>query len=788
MQVRLFPTCLPDLKWSEFNAAGFDGPACGVVYRDGTSPAICGVPLGGVDTGCLDLETSGLLGYNTIFNSHVPRGGPLNTPPLGLAVDGQTYVLTTGRTKEYESIMTADDPGEPVRGRLSQPGVDLAREIHYWGHFPVADLEYELDSPVSVGVRAWSPFIPGDVEDSMIPGIVFEVHLRNTSPALKQCTMAISFAGPSDEEAGTDQPFRRQVQGDFTGVITGTSDASFALGAIGEGRIRWGGGLGIDGGAWAAIGDSLPAISGVEGKDFGSSVAVDLDLKPDEERTVRFVLAWHSPNWRGGGHPASTETNSFKHMYATRWPDALSAAQRLARGHESLLRRVLAWQQVLYAEQSLPVWLRQSLVNILHLITEDGMWAARQSPELEWTRPEDGLFGMNESPRGCPQIECLPCSWYGSFPLVYFFPQLALSTLRGYKEYQDDEGCPPWIFGGITMNTPPCEMTMTSRGYQVTQNAANYTDMLSRYWLRTGDDNFLREFYPSVKKAMIFTMGMNTGPHGIISFPDHRISVPHEDFPQSVPAWETEGFEWMEWHGMATHIGGIHLAQVRMVESMARAVGDQEFAGQCQQLFAQGSKSLEEKLWAGRYYINFWDPEHDKKMDAIFAYQLDGQWMTDLHGLPSVFREDRINTTLETIKESPVRHSTYGAINFCNPDGTPMEPGQEFIHNDQVATDFFTPEAMILGMTYMYQGQREYGLEFVQSLMAAVELLQRRTWDQPNIIDGMTGRARFGNDYYQNLVLWALPAALERQDLSGPCQPGGLVDRVIRAGSRATDL
>ena len=96
--------------------------------------------------------------------------------------------------------------------------------------------------------------------------------------------------------------------------------------------------------------------------------------------------------------------------------------QRLRGGgraqHAGILGRILAWQQVVYAEQALPVWLRESLVNNLHLIAEDGLWAQARPPIGEWCRPEDGLFGMNECPRGCPQIECIPCSFYGNMPLA----------------------------------------------------------------------------------------------------------------------------------------------------------------------------------------------------------------------------------------------------------------------------------------------------------------------------------------------------------------------------------
>ena len=781
----LFERDVPELEWAQFRARGFERQVCGTVYRDRTSPAVCGVPLGGIDTGCIDLETSGLWGYSCIFDSHVPRSGPLNSPILGLSVDGRTWVLTTGRTKEYEADTSAVDRPEPDYAALAIEGCQLARDILYWGHFPVADLEYELDGPVEVAVRAWSPFLPGHVGDSLTPGIVFEVHLHNATDRAVQIALACSIDGPTEVEGGALERLAPVESEHLAGLTARGAGADYTLGAIqdGEHTPRSGGALGSDGTAWSRIATELPASATPGSATWGASVVADRQLESGAHAVLRFVFAWRTPHWRAGGNPGATDTTAFSHMYAARWPSSLAAAQHLAGHHDELLARILAWQSVIYTEDDLPVWLRQSLVNILHLITEDGMWATHDSPGLEWTKPEDGLFGMNECPRGCPQIECSPCTWYGSIPLVYFFPELALSTLRNNIEYQDEEGCPTWIFGGVTMDTAACEMTEPSRGYQVPQNVSNYVDMVHRYWLRTGDPDFLREFYPSIKRTMLFTAGMNTGPDGIVSFPDHRVSVPHEDHPLAVPVWETVAFEWMEWRGLAALLAGMRLAQLRMVEQMARLADDPEFAEQCSAWFAEGSRALEEKLWAGHYYLNFIDPATGHKMDAIFAYQLDGQWMTDSHGLAPAFREDRIGTVLQTLAASSIGHSKYGAVNFCNPDGTPMEPGQEFIHNNQMATDYFTPESVILGATYLYRGDRDTGLSLVQKTIEAVEHIERRTWDQPNIINGMNGRARFGSDYCQNLILWCLPAAIAGQDLGGPCRPGGLVDRVSRAVS-----
>jgi hypothetical protein len=47
----------------------------------------------------------------------------------------------------------------------------------------------------------------------------------------------------------------------------------------------------------------------------------------------------------------------------------------------------------------------------------------------------------------------------------------------------------------------------------------------------------------------------------------------------------------------------------------------------------------------------------------------------------------------------------------------------------------------------------------------------------------MTERT-FGNDYYQDMMLWPLPAALEDRDVATPVKPGGLLYRVIAAARK----
>jgi uncharacterized protein (DUF608 family) len=775
---RLFPTDLPGKEWVGFRAEGFAKPVCGVVYRLGDT-VTNGMALGGVDTGCIDLETSGLLGYCTIFNTHVPRRGPVNLPILGMSIGDKAWVFcdptrTEKGAGEYQRAGDAPPPS------LRLDGVTAPRQIHYWGHYPVVDIEFETDAPVGVGMRAWAPFLPGDVVDSMIPAIVFEVHLRNGSGSAHRGAIGFSFPGPTAQEAGAERFERRAITGRFTGTMITGDLASYALGAIGEAAVRTGGALDADGAAWASIATALPATVNSQP---GSSAAVDFSLAPGEAKVVRFALTWCAPTWNGVGYNGATsvpdgysgEPRTFTHMYAKHYPSAEKTAQLVARRHATLLRRILAWQQVVYTADALPLWLRDSLINVLYMITEDGYWAQAKAPVPDWVREEDGLFGMNECPRGCPQIECIPCSFYGSLPIAYFFPELELSTLRGYKGYQFEDGAPTWIFGGCTSRTPYIDFAYPTRGYQFASNGISLASLVDQFLMchDSPDTALLREFYPMVKRNMIYTANLRTTPQYTIG--ERLISMPDDNV----------GTEWFEapepgWCGMTAHIGGLHLAQLRVAERMAQEMGDREFAGQCADWIAAAQEAMEKRLWAGSYYLNYLEPETGRKSDFVFGYQLDGEWVTDHHGLPGTAPKGRVNTALDTITRCNVAVTKYGAVNYANPDGTPAEVKGYGTYS------YFPPEALMLAMTYMYNGRRDFGIELARKVWRNLICLQGYTWDMPNIMrgDADTGERTFGNDYYQDMMLWSLPAAMAGEDLSAPVKPGGLVNRVLRAAAR----
>ena len=785
---RLFPANLIHADWQEFAAQGFGKPVTGIIYRGYPRPT-CGMPLGGVGTGCLDIESNGMLGYNTIFNELVNPRRLLNLPFLGLSVGGKTWVLVTNKNaKEYtprhnESIVSFPSTDYTPRfSQVSLEGVRLADSIDYWGHYPMLDMEFKTAAPVEVGLRTWNPFIPGDSVTSMTPGIVFEFSLRNTSSKKQKGTLAFSF--PGFGTANPDTPIdRSKLNKKLKGIrikspATGDPwEIGYVLAAINR-QVRRGGPLNADGKLWSNINKQLPQAGGSE---TGASIAHDFNLDSGESKLVKIVLTWSAPYWNAKGAASQPGGKIFTHMYAKHYPDAESTAQFLLQNNVKLRKKVIAWQEVVYQDKALPGWLADSLINNLHLITECAIWGQAKPPVPDWASEKLGLFGLNECPRGCPQIECIPCSFYGNLPVVYFFPECALSTLYGYKNYQFEDGRPPWIFGGVTADLPenkqPYDISSPDKGYQTVLNGACYVVMADRYWRRSGDDGFLEEFWDSLKRCNDFSMSLRPkyGDSQVMAMPE-----PGEEKEHGLG--DTEWFEAPEpgWKGYVTHAGAVRMAQVNIMRRMAEKMGDGDYVAKCDRWFAAGADVLENKLWTGKYYLNFYEPETNLKSDLVFGYQLDGEWIADWHGVRSVFPKERVRQTLDTLKKYNCQLSQSGAVNYASPDGKAVKIG------GYGTFSYFPPELMMLAMNYMYEDQKEFGIHLLRKWFDNCSTKWGYTWDGVNTTRGDmdTGQRAFGADYYQNMMLWGVPAAITGTDLSGPSSKGGLVERMIAQGKK----
>jgi uncharacterized protein (DUF608 family) len=178
-QAELFDRDTPTRQWTEFKADGFRDRVPGIIFTD--RDEICaGMPLGGLGTGCLDVETTGVLGFSSVFLPSVKveptpyqtlRNAQLLTPFLAISTEGTTWVLAAQKLIDGGTFRGCVDPVDPgnytqnetymAHWRVKVPkteGVRAVKSIRYWGHYPIVDIDYQTDAPVQVSLRAWTPF------------------------------------------------------------------------------------------------------------------------------------------------------------------------------------------------------------------------------------------------------------------------------------------------------------------------------------------------------------------------------------------------------------------------------------------------------------------------------------------------------------------------------------------------------------------------------------------------------------------------------------------------------
>ena len=372
-------------------------------------------------------------------------------------------------------------------------------------------------------------------------------------------------------------------------------------------------------------------------------------------------------------------------------------------------------------------------------------------PGDRWYAPL-GIFALTESPRTTPHI-CNPSDWYGTLPIVFFFPELMHSLLRLYVHFQLRTGEVPLGVGhGADLFHPSYHM------FQV-MNSCVHIHLIDRLWQRDRNQAVLEEFYPSAVQALEFLRSCDRDGDGLPEL--DADPVPNQFYG----AWP--------WYGVAVHVSGFWLSALRMMERMAESAHDTATLERCRTWRSKAQASLEEKLWSDTHYLVFHDPMTGSKSRTVLANQLAGQWSTHLHGLPGAFPSERVGKTLAKIEASCIPATAHGALNSTRPDGSADHTAPP--HSDGI----FTGECLCLAATLAYEHQ-SIGLEIAGRLMSTIVLQDGAGWEMPNILDKQ-GRVLHGNDFYQMMILWALPLALDGESIAKTCATGGFVDRILAA-------
>ncbi len=475
-------------------------------------------------------------------------------------------------------------------------------------------------------------------------------------------------------------------------------------------------------------------------------------------RRLRFALAWYAPSWR------DSSSEPHYNRYSQRFREAGEVAEFGLRNQDVLLRRVHAWQAEIY-RSDLPDWLRDALVQSFYSLPKNSVWIARSRKDEWWGK--NGWVTHSESHTGCPIVETMVCRIHGHFPLLFFFPELEASTLDAFRHFQIADGEIPFCFGTPTSMRDPryhCQHPL---------NSGQYAQMVHQLYLRTRDRAQLLHFYDSAKRAIRYQYSLDDDNCGLVH------DQPHTRPGQAWPA--NQFYDVWPWQGTSSYVAGTWLATLAAGKSLAEAAGDADFTRECTDRLARAQRVFEEKLWNGSYYRLWNDAAAGKVSEVVLANQLMAQWLLRIAGLPDVLPPDRIASALDTVERLNMRATSYGLINGVTPEGKPFDT--KLNPSGDHARNIFVGENLCAAMTFVYHGRRDAGLEVAHRLYEALAVKTRSPWNQRCLLNGETGLPQWGEDYYSNLVMWALPMALAGESI-GSFTNKGLAQRMLSAAAK----
>ncbi|MEE0946541.1 MAG: GH116 family glycosyl-hydrolase [Acutalibacteraceae bacterium] len=614
-------------------------------------------PLGGLGSGCIGLQGNGVLREFEIFNK-----------PNKKSYNGFTHFAIKAKTKN--GVITKILNGDKLTefSNINGMGVDqptMAGFPHFKNHtfkgeFPIAEIYFSDESfPADITLRAFNPFIPLDEDNSSIPAAFFEIDIKNKTSEDIEFTTAFTSQNPFFKGSNTSTvkdgyrllTFNKEnvdnSENFEPGDLTIACDEEDSLvqtywfrGAWQDKLVTYWNNFNNEN----DVQDRIYSEPNSAERDHGTLCAKRTILA-NETKTVRFIFSWNIPvNHNFNNFEPKKDGNliSFKNYYAVLWENSQASAVYSLSNWNKLKEKTVAFKNALHS-QTLDETVIDAISSTLSVL---------KSPTV--LRFEDGSFHGWEgaySNRGSCEGTCQHVYNY-AYALCFLFPNLergirhnefvyatedsGLSHFRMYLPLGINKGWPPFACLDGTMG-------MVIKSY--------------REWKISGDDNWLKEHWNYIKRAVDFARS-EENPHkwdldgdGILEGRQHHTLD-------------------MELFGPSSWLEGMYLAALKAAAEMADYLGDNDTKETYEKLYENGKKWTKENLFNGKHFIqkidlndksiiekfdadNYWNNETGEIKYQIgegsSIDQLLGQWHADILSLGDIFDAEQIDTALDTM-------------------------------------------------------------------------------------------------------------------------------------------
>jgi len=642
------------------------------------------------------------------------------------------FQKSAGDSQGVAQVLAAYHPADP---QLSSWKWDYPVGAgDYYALYPKSWYDYRWDKfPAHVVLEQFSPVLPDNYKESSYPVAVYRWHAENPTNKPVTVSVMLSWANmvgwlnsySSDFRSARNYGNRNRFMseavdgGTMKGIVLDRKrlgsvqdewDGQFVIAALESPGVEITYQATFDpqfdaAQVWHSFAKdgSLPNANESwlsSGEELASAIAVRFTLQPGEKRVVPMVIAWDLPIVQfGSGRKWYRHYTDF---YGTSGTNGWNIARDGLLNATAWSDAIDAWQAPYVNDETKPLWYRGMLFNELYILADGGSL---------WGRPVDS---DPKTPPSFAFLECfdypfyatLDVRFYGSMPLVKFWPDIDKQVLRQFADTVPQQSPDQYIWQWKSEKTNSLQLRQRkARGavphdlgvpeedpiFQSNQfswqNTTDWKDLNSKFVLMvwrdyvfTGrkDTEFLRSTWPAVQEALEYLRKYDRNGDGI----------PENDgFPdQTYDVWTVRG--------ESAYCGGLWIAAVRAAEEMANALGDSAAAAKYQDLFTRSQDSYIKKLWNGSYFR--YDTQSEYR-DAIQADQLAGQWYATMTGLGDLVPRDMQRSALKKIYDNNVMKfgkGEMGAVNGIAADGTLMHSNEQ-VQEVWIGTTFSVAALML---------------------------------------------------------------------------------------------
>lgn len=561
-------------------------------------------PIGGLGAGMFCLEGTGAISHMSV--RHKPD--VFNEPGMfgAIAVRGEKTVakIVEGPSPDWKRF------GQPNSGNGSGGtiyGLPRFDKANFLARFPFGTITLEdAGFPLKAEIKGWSPFIPGDADNSGLPVGALEYKFTNAGRQPLDCVFSFhakNFMKHSD--GGTTSvkqtrngfilsnnsiPEKPFVQGDFAIL----SDRDNTIVDHCWFRGGWFDPLTI---TWETIRKGeVKSVDPVESGAPGASLYVPFSIKAGEESTIRILTSWYVPttDLRYGEDGTDAEncdpssgccgssselgatvanaeymSGKYKPWYSNRFKNIAEVAIYWTSQYSDLLSKSELFSSAFYSS-TLPPEVTEAIAANLTIL---------KSPTV--MRQYDGRLWNYEGcgdTWGCCHGSCTHV-WNYAQAIPHLFPFLE-RTLRHteFCESQSADGHQTFR-ANLPIRPPKHEFHAAADG-QLGGIMKVY-----REWRISGDNSWLEKMYPLAKVSMDYCIRTwDPRSKGVIEEPHHN----------------TYDIEFWGPDGMCT---SFYLGALMSMIEMGNFLKKKKDVSAYKKLYDNGKKLLETELYDGEYFI-----------------------------------------------------------------------------------------------------------------------------------------------------------------------------------------